>query len=233
MSTQTVSMEAMLSHLQKIKTDHGDEAYEKARQDVALQIILKPKGEEYVKNVFPDIDIEELKATALEAVKMAPPAELDQNAPPEQVMLQMLREQIPNLQSEAQFKIFMAAFDALRATLNACFGNDTEAAKLGREALNKVLDTAGVLYDMAEKLKDMPDDVKSDIAKEFDTPAKEFHEFGDQSRLLTELEATEDLNALKKWYEARRGAMDRIVSQDLRNKLFDAIRQRRNDLTGN
>jgi hypothetical protein len=148
-------------------------------------------------------------------------------------MLQMLRAQVPNLKTQAQFNVFMACFDALRGTVNGYFGGEMASAEMARDALNQALDLAKGLSEMATKLDEVPDEVKSETAKEFDTPAKELHEYDEARALMTELESQGDAASLQRWYDSNRQRLDRIVSQGLRNELFDAIRAKRNTLGAN
>lgn len=146
------------------------------------------------------------------------------------LMRQALAAQIPNLRTQAQFNNFMACFDALRSTLNAYFGGETASAEMAREALNKTLDMAKMITEMTEKLNEIPDDAKSDVAKDFTAPAKELHEYDTHRQLIIELTTLQNQKALQAWYADSRERIDRVVSQKLRNELFDAIRSKRDEL---
>jgi len=220
----TMKMEEILQHLEQIKATQGKEVYEATRRDLALRIILKPNGEEFVGKAFPDLDIEQLKQLAKkEAERPAPTS-------PEEMMSAMLRQSMPNLRSQAQYNLFMACFEALRVTLNAYFGAELESAAKARQVLDKALDTAAQITQVSERLKDIPPEQRSDQANEFMEPPRQFHELDDQRRLLAELAALPTLEKLGVWYNENRPVMDNIVSQQLRNELFDAIRKRRKEL---
>ncbi len=153
--------------------------------------------------------------------------------PTDEMMRQALAAQIPNLKTQAQFNIFMNCFDALRSTLNAYFGGEVASAEMARDALNKGLDLAKQVVEITEKLNEIPDEAKSEAAKEFTAPAKELHEYDEHRQLVFELSALTSLEALQAWYTNNRQRIDRVVSQKLRNELFDAIRERRNKLEQN
>jgi len=153
--------------------------------------------------------------------------------PTDDMMRQAIAAQIPNLKTQAQFNTFMSCFDALKTTLNAYFGGEAASAEMAREALNKGLDMAKQIPDLVEKLAEMPDEVKSDAAKEFTTPAKELHEYDVHRQLIIDLEAVKTLEGLQKWYADNRERMDLVVGASLRNELFDAIRVKRRLLEQN
>lgn len=153
--------------------------------------------------------------------------------PTDDMMRQALAAQIPNLKTQAQFNIFMTCFDALRSTLNAYFGGEVASGEMSRDALNKSLDMAKQITELTEKLGEMPDEIKSEAAKEFTAPAKELHEYDEHRQLIIELEGLKSLDALQKWYTDNRKRMDRVVSQKLRDELFDAIREKRKEVETN
>lgn len=230
--TMEVSLSAMVAQLQKIREEQGEEAYNTARRDIAVALITKPNGDKFISQAFPDLDHDELRAQAeadQEALKQAMGGGGD-GATPEQMMLNMMRAQIPNLQNQAQFNLFMGAFDGLRAYLNACFGNDAASAAKARVALNQALDMAPKLHEIAEKIQEMPEALRSEASKAFESPPKEFHEYDMQKQLLTELATLNERSALNVWYRDNREKIDQVVDQRLRNELLDSIRRKRNAL---
>ena len=58
---------------------------------------------------------------------------------PEQ-MMEAVRASIPNLKTQAQMTAYMAAFDALRYTLDAIYAQDAPREKMARDALEKPFD---------------------------------------------------------------------------------------------
>jgi hypothetical protein len=150
--------------------------------------------------------------------------------PTDDMMRQALAAGMPNLKTQAQFTLFMTCFDILRSTVNSYYGGDAVAAELAREALNKALDMAKQVPDVVEKLQEIPEEERSEAAKEFTAPAKELHEYDEHKSLIVELAALGTLDELGKWYDTNRSRIDRVVSQNLRNNLFDTIRDRRKQL---
>lgn len=215
------------AQLQKLREEHGEEVYQQARRDVAVSVILKPNGETFVKNAFPDLDIEVLKT---EAAKRTAPVEDQPSMSPEHVMLRLLQQQVPSIRTQGHFNLFSAAFDALRTTLDGYFTGDYDRAKRAREALDKALDQAFSMKDTIERLEEIPPAERSDKAKEYLEPVKEFHEYDAQRQLLMELDGINDREALGEWYAKTKHIRDGIVGQGLRNELLDKIRVKRNDL---
>lgn len=219
-------IEQIQAQLQKLREQHGDSVYEQARLDIALSIILKPNGEEFCKNAFPDLDPEELKAEATKREAALP----DGSTTPEQVMLRLLQQQVPSIKTQGHFNLFSAAFDALRVTLDGYFTGDFERAKRGREALNRALDMAGKVKEVVEKFDEMEPNERSAQANEYLEPPKEFHEYDTQRQLLFELEGITTRSQLGGWYARTKEQRDRVTSQKLRNELLDKIRAKRNAL---
>jgi len=222
MSPQPISIEALINQLRQVKQAKGEAAFREAVQSVAGQILGSPQGESLLKATIPDIDIEGLKAEAAKQSVVS--------GSPEESMMKMLAMQVPNMKTQAQFTSFMGCFDAMRATLNAYFGKEYASAEMAREALGKALDMAKQVTEVGEKLEEMPDEVKSDAAKEFTQPPKELHEYDTCKRLLGELEGVQTTDELNKWYADNRQEMDRVVTTKPRNELMDSIRAKRNEL---
>jgi len=217
-----INVETLINQLREVKQAKGEAAFREAIQSVAGQILGSPQGESLLKATLPDIDIEGLKAEAAKQSVVS--------GSPEESMMKMLAMQVPNMKTQAHFNAFMGCFDALRATLNAYFGKEFASAEMARDALNKALDMAKQVTEVGEKLEEMPDDAKSDAAKEFTQPPKELHEYDTCKRLLGELEGIQTTDELSKWYADNRQEMDRVVSPRPRNELMDNIRAKRNEL---
>jgi hypothetical protein len=150
--------------------------------------------------------------------------------PADNPILAAIQQQVPGIKSQAQFNVFMAAFDALRATMNAIFlGNPEDEAK-GLKALESAYTAARKATEITNKLADVPEAATSKAAEEFKTPPKQFTEASEQRDLIAELEGIKSLEALNAWYSSNRTRIDRVVSQSLRNSLFDAIRVKKESL---
>jgi len=94
-----LSIEMLLAQLEQIRKQHGDEAYEQARRGFAKSVILKNNGDKFVSNAFPDMDLDELRREAEAEQTVA-------TGTPEQTMLAMLRQQVPNIKNQIQFNTF-------------------------------------------------------------------------------------------------------------------------------
>lgn len=228
METTTVSAKMLAEQLEQLRQKLGDDAYAKARHDIAMGVILKPNGDQFLKNVFPDFDFEPIRKEA-EARQQNPQPSADQS--PETMFFEMIQKQIPSLKTQAHFNAFLGSFDALRAVLDCYFRGDSLGAVKAREALEKTLNVAGQLSEVASKVQEIPEEHRSPGMQEFVEPPKQFHEYDDQRRFLVELAGISSSAQLQEWYVKTRPAIDRsIVSQSLRNELFDAIRAKRIEL---
>lgn len=220
---QPTNIEALISQLNEVKKTKGEAAFMEAVKSVAEQIMGSPQGESLLKAAVPDINLDELRTNMAEK-KSATAVTADES------MMKMLAMQVPNMKTQAQFNAFMGCFDALRSTLNAYFGKQTAAAEMARKVLNDALDMAQQITEMGEKLNEIPDDAKSEAAKDFTKPPRELHEYDTCKQLLGELEGISTSDALKKWYADSRETIDQVVSVKPRNELMDTIRAKRNEL---
>lgn len=213
--------DALLTQLERVRQAGGQPAYDKAVRALALDLILKPHGEEFLKDAFPNLDLAAIRAAAEQSNQEK--AQL----PDDQAMLKMMRAQIPNMRTQAHFNIFMASFEALRLTLDAYFGGDLEKAEVARKALTDSLDASQQVVQMEAQLKEIPEDQRSEAASEFLQPPKEFHEFDEQRALMAELDQITSMAQLQAWYAGTADRRNRVVSSSLRNPLIDAIRRKR------
>ena len=210
-------------HLENIRTKLGEEAFRsEVRRLVRDAIPVSPKHEAFWQELTKDydwLDWEEEKKKALEAAAAG--------GPKPNPVVEAVRQQMPALKTQAQFNALMAAFDALRLTLNSIFEGDKEKTAEGRKALDAAIDLAGKVTEITQRLADVPEAATSQAAQEFKQPPAQYQEYEYQRQLLGELEKIESLDALNKWYADTKPQRDRIVSQSFRNALMDAIRARK------
>jgi hypothetical protein len=221
-ATATIGIEQLITHLNQIRERHGEEAFQQARRGFAVTLILKPNGDKFVSKAFPDLDLDDLRKEA-EAQQTAAIGQTS----PEELLMGMLRQQVPNIKTQAHYNTFMACFDALRTCLNNYFGHNPEAAGKAREALYKALDMAAKLPEIEDQLAEIPDNLKSKEAKAFTSEPREFHEYDKQRTLMAQLSGISDLDTLERWYAENRQTMDEITDKRLRNELFDSVREKR------
>lgn len=227
---ELLPVQMLIEMLEKIRTAHGQAAYEKARDDIALEMVLRPNGEAFLNNAFPGLDLTPFREEATQKAELAAQSEPVPQTP-EEALFSLIRQQMPNLKTQAHFNTFVAAFDALRTTLDGYFTDNLGRAARAREALNKVLDMATQINKVAEQAAEVPPEDRSDNMKEYVEAPKQFHEYDNQRKLLVDLARIQTLADLHTWYPANREVLDRIVSKSLRDELFDAIRKKRNELS--
>lgn len=96
------------------------------------------------------------------------------------------------------------------------------------EALNG-MDTAEAQGEADENRRRLNEgNRRSDVRR-----VKDFDVHIEAPRPVLELATHETLESLQQWYTNNRERLDRLVSQDLRNDLFDAIREKRKTLENN
>lgn len=207
-------------HLNNIKEKLGEDAWrDEVRRLAKAAVKTSPKHEDFWRELTKEFDWLDFDALCTEAKS-------DPEADPTRLVMQAMRQQMPALKTQAQFNAFMAAFDALRLTLNATFEGDAAKAIEGRSALNMALDVAVQVTEVGNQLRDVPEAATSKAADQFKNPPVHFHEYDEQKALLTELEAVVSEANLRVWYEATKSRRDKVVSQGLRNHLIDAIRNK-------
>lgn len=210
-------------HLENIRSKLGEDAFRsEVRRLVREAIPVSPKHEAFWQDLTKDydwLDWEEEKQKALEAATAA--------GPKPNPVVEAVRQQMPALKTQAQFNALMAAFDALRLTLNSIFEGDKEKSAEGRKALDAAIDLAGKVTEITQKLADVPEAATSQAAQEFKQPPAQYQEYEYQRQLLGELGKIESLDELNKWYADTKPQRDRILSQSFRNALMDAIRARK------
>ena len=227
----TANLDEVVAHLNGIRDTHGEEAFKQARLALAKQLLLaNDNGAVFLKKAWPDLDLDEVRRLA-KAEQEGKTTQAKAGQLPEQMMVQMMRDQIPNLKTQGQFDLFMTAFNALQQHLNAVFGGHQDVADQTRASLNKTLDLAPKLTEVGELIKEVPVDQQSEEAQAFTGTPKQFDQHAVFQSLMGELEQMESFEKLQQWYGAKREQMDRIVDQSLRDKLFDRVRHRRQDLS--
>jgi len=212
------SRDEILKNLETLRAQQGEEAYRQARDSLALMLVGQPRGEEFLKDAFPDLDIEGLREMARQAA-----AEKTAQAPVND-MLALIRTHVPHLQTEAQLDIFMTAFNAFTLTFDSYFANNPEAALKARATVNQALDLAQQAGTVAQQVAEMPAEDRSSEAQKFVETPRLFTEADEKVRLLAELGTLTSKNELNNWYRNERKRIDGVVSKTLRDELFDAIR---------
>jgi hypothetical protein len=138
-----------------------------------------------------------------------------------------LQEQMPEIKSQAQLDAFLTSLGALKSTVSAILSGDKEAEARGREALSKSLEAVAKATQITEKLREVPEAATSKEAEAFKSPPKEFSEGEVYQGLMSELEDIRRPDLLSTWYQSNRQRIDQVVSQGLRDTLFDAIREKK------
>jgi hypothetical protein len=146
------------------------------------------------------------------------------------MMAEAMRQQMPSCKTQMQFNSFMASFDAFRLLMDSVFSMDPQREVECRDVFEKALGAARSVTEIGQKLDEIPVESRSKAASSFTQPPNEFHEYDVQKRLLIELQAIDTWDKLTEWYAATKELQDRVMSQPLRNGLFDQIRAKRNAL---
>lgn len=233
-----LNLDELAAHLSGIRSgENGEENFKKALEGLARNLVSDPKGLDFIKSLLEkikaDLDLEALKEAEVAKKKaaeaQAAQARVDAEAGNfSDALLGAMQQQIPGLKTQAHFNLVVNAWGALVAYFNATFASNDDARAQAKDALNKVLDLAPQLANMAEVLEDHPEATRN---PDFVSPPKQFTEREKVATLLTELSAITTESALTAWYADKKSVMDTVVSQSLRNELYDAIRTLKNKLS--
>lgn len=204
----------LIARLRGIRETYGDDAFTNAVGPMfKLAQRQGPEAVAMFKAALPDFNFEQFEN----------PAPADKFADE----IALIREQMPGVKTQGQFNAVMALFETVRALGNAICESDPAKSVEARQAFEKALDTLRQATELSNKLRDVPEAATSPAAEAFKTAPTQFHENDLQTALLVEIEALTSGPALTEWYAANRVRMDQITTQSLRNKLFDAIRAKR------
>ena len=209
-------MKALIEQLGAIREKYGEQAYQDAARDVARSLIARGgEAEKHAREMFADIPgLDAPENTSVDSGSI----------------IDLIKQTMPNLRTQAQFDAFMASFEALRASMDAIFKGMPGAVEAGIEAITKGFEAARKATEISNKLRDVPEAATSKTAEIFKEPPKEFDEVRIQRELLTELDGLLSLADLSRWYTEARERMDRVVSRSLRDALFDTIRAKKESL---
>jgi hypothetical protein len=147
-----------------------------------------------------------------------------ENIPPE-ALLQVLKSQIPGLKTQDQLNSFMAGFEALKFVMSSIFQGDKESEIQALVALDQVLELARSSTKLSNQYSETG--ASSVISNTFTEPPTSVLEYDIQRKLLSELEAIDSDDDLQVWHTKSRPEQDQVISQPLRNALFDAIRAKK------
>jgi len=139
-----------------------------------------------------------------------------------------LKARVPSLVTQAQRDLAEAVLDTVCLHLDKSFGgNLTEAAK-ARDKLNQLLKLVVRASEVAEQVAEIPEEGRSPEAQKFVTLPAEASEQDTFVGLMASLAELQTSIALSDWYRGQ--SFRGIVSQKLRNELYDAIRKKKREL---
>ena len=150
---------------------------------------------------------------------------IDVNKP----LIDIIQERVPHLRTQAQMDILEAALEAVLQYHDCVYGNNLDGAERLRPLIDKTLDLPILASSIGSKLEGEPEAATSEAAQSFKSEA--FEEVQIQHGLLAELEELASSSELAQWYSNSRADRDKVVSQSLRDELYDAIRDKKKDLS--
>jgi hypothetical protein len=240
----TQSLETVITQLQKIRREQGEEAFQHAlKYFVKAGLRAGGQSEIFVVSLakhFPFVDLDALRAEIQAGVvdpdiRQGPPPEPKPSvaasgstaAAPGDVFAEALKQQLPGLKNKAQMNAFMASFEAYREVMNAILDGDPLKEGKAREALMTSFEVVRKATEISNMLKDVPEAAASKASDDFRSEPTQWGEYDVQRKLLSELEGLKQLHDLNDWYKTNRKRIDEVQTATLRNPLLDAIREKK------
>lgn len=215
-------IERLRAQLDNIRNQYGPEAYQQAAQDVAKMLVAQGgETEAAAREMFAGVvDFDKLGDIPVASAPVPNP------------IVDAVRQQMPHLRSQAQFDAFMLGFDAFRAFIDAIYAGNKEGEESSKAALDKAIEGCRTAGSITQKLEDVPEAATSEAAEKFKRPPVQFTEAETLAGLIEELVFIKTMTELNDWYTGQRSLMDKVVTQKLRDQLFDAIRKKKEELSG-
>ena len=224
-----LNFDQVVAHLRKLKEQHGDETFHEALKGLFRSLLQQPGADQYIQKILEAFAI----PTTFEDVKREVETSATQphRAPPSpspvDVVRQAIEQEMPHCKTQAHFDLVIQAWTSLKVYLDACYGFDRQRAAQAREGLNRLLDLAPQVAQMHAKLQETPEATTN---RDYVEPARELTEHHKQQTLLAELQDLDSFDRMQTWYSNAKPIMDTIVSQKLRDELYDAIRVKKHAL---
>lgn len=224
-----VNLQQMVESLQKIRQEHGAADFQHALQGLFRDLIQKDGGLSYIERLLKELGsvAEGVDLGALESEAKKAAGRSSGDPEPVRVLEAAIKQAVPNCKTQAHFDLILQAWQVLQLYINAAYGFDRETAAKAREGLDRLLDLAPQLAAAHEKLEGSPEATTN---RDFVDPPKQFTEVETHRRLMSELRPISNMQDLARWWSQNRALMDgRIVTQKLRDELFDTIRAKKTE----
>ena len=201
-------VEEVIEQMRQIREQSGEAAFTAARDTLVKMLINDPRGEPFLKTVFPDLDLEPYKGQA---------------SATDESMMEALRAKTPHLKTQMQMRLLVSGADAYMLAMDCLFAGKKEEAKQAMNAVIAIWDAAEKATEISEQVAEIPTEERSATASEFvEAPIKQDEIY---TRLMYETTQITSKEALEIWYRDRRAQMDKLSNQTYRNGLFDRIRE--------
>lgn len=219
-----LSYDQVVAHLRIIRASHGEENFHKALKGLFRSLLDKPGSDEYIQRLLTEfscsVNLEEIKAE----VKASLPVSKDLHGDAVEIVRQAIEQQMPHCKTQAHFDLVLQAWETLKVYLEAAYGFDLDGMAMARGGLNRILDLAPQVAKAHAQVQASPEAVTNADYRE---PARELTEHHKHATLLVELEGIDDMDRLQAWYMSAKPILDSIVSQGLRDQIFNAIREKK------
>lgn len=232
----------ILQEIAKIRTEKGEDEWRRFSREIVNKMRARgPNGLKTAKNLLGDA-IDPAIWDEVEAPKEAPPAQAPETPVPPPLVLptdaeagkpfvDAVRGGLPDLRTQAEYESVVGAFGALRNLVAALLAGDKTQATKAEEGLRLAVGAVKMAKEFSDKLRDVPEAATSEAAEAFKRPPPQFKEEAIQKELLVELTSIQELETLAEWYGRKKPERDSVVTPQLRNSLYDAIRAKRSELS--
>ena len=200
--------EDLLSHLNDLRTQYGEETYKNAATDIASSLIAQGgPQEEFARVAFKDV----VDFSTLEATPPVDPALADP-------MLKAIQQAMPGVKTQAQLNAVMASFEVVKIWLNAVLTGTLDDEVEARAAFDLSLKAVRKATEIGQRLRDVPEAVDSPVMGECASTPKEFEEEALQQQLLP----LQQYNIQFRWLQES-GSGKKSPSLDIRESSYLSI----------
>jgi len=202
-----MKVDEVIEQMRQIREKSGEAAFISARDSLVRMLVNTPRGEDFLKTVFPDLDLEPYKGQA---------------SATDESMMAALRAKTPNLKTKMQMQLLVTGADAYMLAMDCLFAGKKEEAKQAMNAVIAIWDATEKATEISEKVAEIPAEERSASASEFvDAPDQEEYTY---TQLMYEMALITSKEALEIWYRDKRQEMEKLRSPKYRNGFFDRIR---------
>ena len=140
-----------------------------------------------------------------------------------------LPDQLPPL-NKAQQSVVDVSLAAYQQVLRCIIDCNMMGERAARQALMQSFEAMHKACSISAKLHEVPEAACSQASDDFRRDSSGWVELDIQRQLMAELRELQTKDEFNVWYRENRLTIDQVMTADLRNPLFDAIRMKKMEI---